>query len=167
MILTAEFLEPDSVAPAVSALLAGGFDRTNVEVFSNQPVHLPEGMHRSSWASLAAVAGAVLNGGLATAYMYYTQRDYPLITGGMPINSIWSTGVISFEMTMAGAVAGTVLALLWEAGLLRRRRETWLPALREGSIFLQVRCADERAPAAADCLSRGGAIEIVRHKEPS
>ena len=167
MILTAEFLEPDSVAPAISALLAGGFDRTHVEVFSNQPVELPEAMHRPSRASLAAVAGAVLNGGLSTAFMYYTQRDYPLITGGMPINSVWSTGVISFEMIMAGAVGGTLLALLWEAGLLRRRRETWLPVLREGSIFLQLRCSDERAPAAADCLSRGGAIEIVRDQETS
>ena len=166
MILTAEFLQPEPVAPALAALMASGFNRTSVEVFSTQPLDLAETPHRPSRASLAAVAGAILNGGLATAFVYYTQRNYPLITGGMPVVSAWPTAVISFEMTMAGAVAGTVLAFLWESRLLRRRREAWMPDLREGSIFIQLECTEDAAPAASECLSRCGALEIVRHKEP-
>jgi hypothetical protein len=165
MFLTAEFLKPEPVASGVSALLLAGFGKDEIDIFSDKPVELPSGLlDRPGRTSLFAVLGAMINGGLATGFVFYTQHDYPLITGGMPLVSGWATGVISWELAMAGAVAGTVLAFVWQAGLLRRRKGGPPPPLKEGSIFLQVRCSEHSAATAAECLSRAGAAEIVKQE---
>jgi hypothetical protein len=164
MFLTAEFVKPEPAADGVSALLAEGFDTNSIDIFSDRPVELVEDMlRRRSSASLVAVLGAIINGGLATGFIIYTQHDYPLVTGGMPLVSGWATGVISYELTMAGAVAGAVLAFLWEAGLFRRRKGR-PPTLKDGSIFLRVECPDDAATTVTDCLSSAGAVEITRQE---
>ena len=162
MFLTAEFLKPEPVASGVSALLSAGFGRDQIEIYSDKPVELPKGLlDRPGRTSLLAVLGAIVSGGLATAFVFYTQHDYPLLTGGMPLVSGWATGVISWELTMAGAVAGIVLAFVWQAGLLRRRKGGPPPPLKEGSVYLQVRCTEHSATTAAECLSRAGAVKVV------
>lgn len=161
MYLTAEFSRHDPIAPAISALLSAGFGKEEIEIFSDRPVKLPKGLlDRPGRTSLVAVLGAIINGGLATAFVYYTQRDYPLHTGGIPLVSGWATGVISYELTMAGAVAGIVLAFLWEARLLHRRKGAPPPALKDGSVFVRVKCGAESAAATAQCLAQSGAFEI-------
>ncbi len=165
MYVIAEYPHPEEVASGISALAAAGFDPRAVELFSEKPVELPSGaLDRPSRMSLVAVAGGILNGGLATAFIFHTQYDYPLVTGGMPLVSPWATGVITFELTMAGAVAGTILAFLWEAGLLRRHRKR-PPVPRDGSVLVQVMCTDVLAPVAAECLSRTGAVGVTRDQE--
>jgi len=165
MFLTAEFSRRDAIAPAVSALRAAGFGKEEIEIFSDRPVELPKGLlDRPGRTSLVAVLGAIINGGLATAFVYYTQRDYPLATGGLPLVSGWATGVVSYELTMAGAVAGIVLAFLWEASLLRRRKGAPPPALKDGAVFVRVKCAAESASAAAQCLTQTGALEISKQE---
>ncbi len=93
-----------------------------------------------------------------------TQKSYPLATGGMPIVTLWANGIITYELTMAGAMAGVVVAFLWESRLVRRRRPA-APVLRDGSVFVRVECGDESAPLAAECLTRTGAVEIARAGE--
>src|SRR2546426_390198 len=138
MLLTAEFLTADSTVQAVSALRAEGFSANDIELFSDRPLELPAGMlDRRSYISLAAVLGALVSGSLATAFIFFTQYNYPLVTGGMPLVSGWATGVVSYELIMAGSVAGVVLAFLWEGRLLRRDGAP-PPALKEGSIFLRI-----------------------------
>jgi ActD protein len=167
MLLTAEFLTTESVTEAVSALTAEGFSAGEIELFSDRPVELPAGvLDRRSHISLAAVLGAIVNGGVATAFIFFTQRNYRLVTGGMPVISGWSTGVVSYELTMAGAVAGVVLAFFWEGRLLfRGRRNPPPPVLREGSMFLRVTCGEASAPGAARRLEQAGAREIVEQRE--
>ena len=167
MLLTAEFLATESATQAVCALTAEGFSARDMELFSDCPVGLPSGiLERRSYISLFAVLGAVMTGAVATAFVFFTERDYPLITGGMPLISAWSTGVISYEMTMAGAVAGTVLALLWEGRLiLRRGRSVPPPALKEGSIFLRVVCAENLMSGVTRRLEQAGAVEIIKQPE--
>jgi hypothetical protein len=157
MWLTAEYSEERSAAAAVAGLRDARVE--DVELFSDKPVEL---IHRRSRASLIAVLGAIVNGSLATAFIYFAQHNYPLVTGGMPIFSPWATGVITYELTMAGAMAGVVIAFLWESGLLRRRRGPAPPVLKDGAIFVRVRCAPEAAGLAAECLSRSGAVAIAR-----
>jgi len=165
MLLTAEFLTADSTVQAVSALRAEGFSANDIELFSYRPLELPEGMlERRSHISLAAVLGALVNGTLATAFMFFTQHNYPLVTGGMPLVSGWATGVISYELIMAGAVAGVVLAFLWEGRLLRRNGAP-PPALKDGSIFLRIACPEESVPRAVRCFEATGAQDIVEETE--
>jgi hypothetical protein len=167
MLLTAEFLTTESATEAVCALTSEGFSASEMELFSDRPVELPAGMlERRSYISVFAVLGAIVNGTLATAFIFFTERNYPLVTGGMPLISGWSTGVISYEMIMAGAVAGTVLAFLWEARLiLRRGRSDPPPALKEGSIFLRVGLRENSAPGVTRRLEQAGAVEIIKQQE--
>jgi hypothetical protein len=167
MLLTAEFVETEAVSKAVTSLTAEGFSGDEIELFSDVPVQLPPGvLDRRSRISLMAVLGAVVNASLATAFIYFTQHNYPLVTGGMPIFTGWSIGIVTGEMVGAGAVAGTILMLLWEGGLLiPRKRSGPPPALKPGSVFVQVSCPDGRSVRAAGCLTKAGAVDIQEHRE--
>jgi ActD protein len=165
MYLAAEFMQPEPVADGVSNLMSAGFGKDEIEIFSDRPIELPGGpLNRRSWTSVAAVSGAVVNGGLATALMYYTQLDYPLNTGGIPTISLWATGIISYELAMAGAVAGLILAFLWESRLLRRRKVRPPSPSKTGSIFVLVCCTEHSAAAAQESLYKAGAADVVRHE---
>ncbi|HXG34077.1 MAG TPA: quinol:electron acceptor oxidoreductase subunit ActD [Bryobacteraceae bacterium] len=160
MYLAARFDDEDLVAPACLALLEAGFPARAIEVFSQRPVRLPQSFApRPSRMPLIAVLAAVVNGGLATAFMFYTQRDYPIVTGGMPLRSWWATGVITYELTMAGAVAGLVLGFLWESGLLRRRRAA-APAPGEHAVILRLECSPEDGAAVTVRLRQLGARDV-------
>lgn len=164
MHLTARFDDEALVAPAIEALLEAGVAPQAIEVFSPRPVEVPAALHpRRSRASLLAVLGAAINGSLATAFMFYTQHDYPIVTGGMPLRSWWATGVISYELTMAGAVAGLMIALLWEAGLWRRRLPA--PVLDNNSVFVRVECSGESSIAALERLHQAGAVSVTGSEE--
>ena len=163
MYITGEFQSPAPVVTAIQSLAGAGLDKDSIEIFSEKPVELPEGLlDREGHTSLAAVLGGIVNGGLATGFIYYTQHDYPLITGGMPLTSGWATGVITYELAMAGAIAGTILAFLWEARLFRRRKAGAPPVLKNGSIFVQVACAPESVRTVEERLSQAGAVEISK-----
>lgn len=161
MVLTARFDDEALAAPAVAALLDAGVEERSIEVFSPRPVELPPRLQpRRSRASLLAVLCAAVNGGLATAFMFYTQHDYPIVTGGMPLRCWWATGVITYELTMAGAVAGLMIALLWEARLLRRRKPP-APVLDNNSVFVRLECSGPETAAVAEQLRRSGAASVT------
>jgi hypothetical protein len=168
MLLTTEFRETHAAAAAIEALASEGFDKRSMEVFSTEPVEFEPGvLDRRSHMSVLAVAGAIFNTFLATVFMFWTQRDYPLVTGGMPLTSYWAVGVIIFEMAMAGAIAGTVLAFVWESGLLRGARRQPVPKLRDDSIILRVRCDGPRASQAREVMIGAGAAEVTSLEEGS
>ncbi len=159
----AEFSCGEHAATAISDLAAAGISKSAMELYSLRPVELdPAPLARRSRMSLAAVLSAITVGGGATALMYWIQRDYPLITGGMPINSGWATGVVTFETTMAGAVIGIFAALLWESGLLRGRKRAPVPALPDLGVVLQVAGAPDTARLAESLRAAGAvAVEVV------
>lgn len=162
MLLTAEFASAESIPDAVRALAAAGFSGGKIEIFSDRPVDLPEGvLAKRSHISLAAVAGAAINGALATAFIFFTERNYALVTGGMPLTSWWPTGVISYEMAMAGAVAGIIAAFLWEGRLLFRSKARAPVRLKEGAAFVEVHCDANSMPDAAATLKVAGATAVT------
>ena len=116
--------------------------------------------------SPVAVLGAIANGSLATAFVYFTQHNYRLNTGGMPVFSFWGTGVITYEMTMLGAVLATFGWFLWESGLIRKRDKTKpVPIVPARSICLRVRCSAEQATKVTEVIQRSGALGIERRGE--
>ena len=159
MFLTAEFGDADSVARAIASLRSQGFRADQVDVFSTEPVDLPPGLlDRPSHMSLTAVASAVSFCLLAILFVRYAQYDYPLVTGGMPIFSWWSNGVIFYEFTMFGSITATFVMFLLESGLLKRRAPA--PVLVAGRILLRISCEAGRAAVATDCLRQAGATGI-------
>ena len=165
MIINAEFRKTEEVAAAVASLRARGIGPDHMEIFSSKPVDLEPGLlDRPSRMSLFAVVAALAVGMGVTAFMYYTQQDYPLVTGGMPLTSGWATGVVTFEFTMAGAILGTAFMFLWESGLLRRSRRP-APKLPETGMILQIDCRIDLA-AAEEALRRCGPRHIEIEEEP-
>jgi Protein of unknown function (DUF3341) len=165
--LIGEFRDKAAVRTAIQTLRAGGLSSVDLDLFSEEPVEFPRGvLDRPSRMSVVSVAGAMLFGGLATAFVYWSQHNYRLVTGGMPVFSFWATGVITYEMTMLGAIVSTFGWFLWESGLIRKRdRGAPVPEVDPGSICLRVRCRVEQAAVASEAMSRAGAIGVVRRVE--
>ena len=166
MILTADFGDPQSVAAAIRLLQARGYGAEEIDVFSTAPVELGEALlKRPSRMSLVAVTSAVVFGLSAIAFVHHTQNDYRIVTGGMPIFSWWSTGVIFYEFTMFGSISATFVMFLLESGLLGRRRSVPAPVLEAGRIYLRLFCRVDDATPATDCLYQAGAASVEKMEE--
>lgn len=64
--------------------------------------------------------------------------------------------MISFEMTMLGAIVATFGWFVWESGLLRRREGPPAPRVDPGSIRLRVRYEQAQSPRVTEALRRSG-----------
>jgi hypothetical protein len=164
MYVIGEFREKQRVATAIRTLRAGGATLADLDVFSEEPVELPHGvLDRPSLMSLVSVLGAIAFGLLATGFIYWSQHNYRVVTGGMPLFSFWATGVITYEMTMLGAIVAAFAWFLWESGLARRRgRSAPVPVVDPGSICLRVRCRGTQSAQAVEAMQRAGAVGIER-----
>jgi hypothetical protein len=155
------FLERDAAVRALLDLKAKGFTPEDIAMFSDEPIQLPRGvLHRASHMSLAAVIGAITFCLLVIGFVYFTQHDYPIVTGGMPIFSFWSTGVVFYEVTMFGAIVTTFFWFLRESGLLRRGRRPPAPSVEPGVICLRVECKSDQADAIRHSLKCAGAENV-------
>ncbi len=161
--LLSEFRDKDAVATAILSLRGAGVSTNDIDLFSEEPVELKRGvLDRPSHSSLVAVCGAIVMGVVATAFVWWAQYNYELITGGMPTFSFWGTGVITYEMTMLGAVLATFAYFLWESGLLRKRDRTApVPVVPAECICIRVRVAGETAKPMT-LLQQAGAISVEK-----
>jgi hypothetical protein len=98
--------------------------------------------------------------GLALALGTYLL--YPLITGGKAIISVPPTLIVTYEVAMLGALAGTVVAGFREMGLCRfRTKLIHDPRIQEGKILLCARVSgDELAKRAMDAMRTAGGIDV-------
>ncbi len=166
MIIDATFHEPQAARPAIVSLKRYGLGVGEIEVYSGKPLELGPGvLDRPSRMSRIAVLSGLCSGSAVTAYMVYTPLDYPLVTGGMPLTSGWATGVVTFEMTMAGAILATTLMFLWESGLLRGRARLPAPKVTTSEVVVRVQCAQEVAGPVAGSLQRSGAAKVETIEE--
>jgi len=160
--LTGEFRDQEQLIAAIRSLRKSGVQPEALDLFSAEPVELPRGvLDRPSRMSLISVLGAAVFGAVATAFIQFTQYNYKLITGGMPTFSFWATGVITYEMTMLGAIVSTFAWFLWESGLMRRRDAGPVPRVQPGSMCLRVHCAAELAGHTTDTMRRNGAVYVA------
>ena len=166
MWVSAKFHEPQAAGPAIVSLKRYGLGRDEIEVYSGKPLELGPGvLDRPSRMSLIAVLAGICSGSAVTAFIVYTQLDYPLVTGGMPLTSGWATGVVTFEVTMAGAIVATALMFLWESGLLRGCGRLPAPKVAAGEVVVRVQCAEEVAGPVVDSLQRSGAAKVETIEE--
>jgi hypothetical protein len=83
----------------------------------------------------------------------------------MPYFSPWATGVISFEMTMLGAVVSTFAWFLWESGLMRRKdKSAPVPAIEPGVMVLRVRCESSQAARVHEVLRSASGMVAEEEK---
>ncbi len=132
--------DPDSAQLAFSGLRATGVEARDIAVVSSEPFEGYEffDRHRKTPMPWLATLGGILGGAGGYLIAALTQQAYPLPTGGMPIVSAWTDGIITYEMTMLGAVLATVLTLLFAARLPNWRRQLYDPEISDGKILIGV-----------------------------
>lgn len=161
MFLAGDFLSKETIVRALLDLKADGFTSADLAVFSDEPIEFPRGaLHRPSHMSLAVVTGAITCCLLVIGFVYFTQYNYPIVTGGMPIFSFWATGVVFFELTMLGAIVTTFFWFLREGGLLRRGPRKPVAAIEPGVIALRVECGPNRADTVRQIFERASARNV-------
>ncbi|MBI1940468.1 MAG: DUF3341 domain-containing protein [Acidobacteria bacterium] len=125
------YADPDSAQRAVDSLRAAGVETRDLEVVSSEPFEKYEfGRldHRTPMPWLAALGG-VVGGASGFLLASLTQKLYPLPTGAMPIVALWTNGIVTYEMTMLGAILATLLTLL-----LSTRLPDWRPRLYDREV---------------------------------
>jgi hypothetical protein len=162
--LLSEFRDKSSLTSAIHSLRAAGVSPADLDIFSEEPVEFPRGvLDRPSHMSLVSVLGAIVVGSGATAFVWWSQNNYAVITGGMPVFSFWGTGVITYEMTMLGAVLATFGHFLWESGLIRKRDKTApVPTVPPECICLRVRSASDDVARPTALLRAAGATSVEK-----
>jgi ActD protein len=164
--LTGDFRQKEATAQAIGQLKSNGFGLDELDVFSDEPLNFERGvLERPSRMSFAVVTGAITLCLLTVGFVYFTQYNYPLITGGMPLFSFWATGVVFYELTMLGAILTAFGWFLRESGLLRRGRGAPVPAAKPGFIYLRVRCTPNQADEIRALLKRAGANDITEVRD--
>jgi hypothetical protein len=151
-------------AGGADALRALMLDEDRITTLSSVP--LPDGAVTRDTRPIRFPRATLLGwfvgalGGLALALGTYLL--YPLITGGKAIVSVPPTLIITYEVAMLGALAGTVIAGFREMGLCRfRTRLIHDPRIREGKILLCARVSgDEQAKRAMDAMIAAGGIDV-------
>lgn len=157
------FPDPDSAERGMNALRAAGVAPEKMVVMSDEPFDgytFTQADHKTPMPWFSACGGLV-GGTCGFLLARFTQEAYPLITGGMPLLAPWPTAIVTYELTMFGAVATTVITLLITARLPNWRPQLYDPAVSNGRILIGV--IDPSVAARADLETRlrgAGASEV-------
>ena len=135
------FCDADSARRALTALRTSSsdfrIDPESIRVISSEPLEEEiTGKEKHSYMPWIAVAGGVLGGAAGYSLAAFTQRIYPLPTGGMPIVALWPTGIVIYELTMLGAILATIITFLITTGLPRYRNRIYDPEVSHGKILV-------------------------------
>jgi Protein of unknown function (DUF3341) len=147
------FSNSDSARRALSALRTGSpelrIKKESIIVISSVPLE-EKGLcwnEQRSFMPWLAVVGGVLGGTAGYALAAFTQRTYPMPTGGMPIVALWPTGIVMYELTMLGAILTTVVTFLITARLPRYRNRIYDPEVSYGKLLVGVAGVDQELGA--------------------
>jgi hypothetical protein len=114
-----------------------------------------------------AVLGAFVGGACGYALAAFTQRTYPLPTGGMPIVAMWPTGIIMYELTMLGAIVATIVTFLIGARLPNYKKRLYDPEVTNGMILVGVADPDVECRAELEQQLLCAGAEQVKHYSSS
>ena len=144
----------DSAQKAVDALRSTGVQDQEITVISGYPMEHHEFAHigektRMWWI---ACGGGVLGMATGLGLSWITEMSWPMNVGGMPTFAWWPNLIITFELTMLGAIGSTVVALLVTAALPGSRNRLYDPEVTTaGKILVGV----ENPPdSSAEALER-------------
>lgn len=132
--------DPDSAQRAVNSLRGAGVNDRDIAVVSSEPYdgyEFGRRDHRTRMPWLAALGG-LLGGTSGFLLVATSQKAYPLSTGGMPIVAPWPDAIITYEMTMLGAILATLFTLLGTARLPNWNAQLNDPGIADGKILIGV-----------------------------
>ena len=141
-------LYPDgsSAQQAVNRLRAAGIADADITVMSAQPMEAFEfgRLNKATWMWWFACAGGLVGMATGLGLSWLTETSWPINVGGLPTFAWWPNLIVTFELTMLGAILATVTTLVVTARL-GRGSTFYDPAVSDGQILVGV----ERPAASA------------------
>jgi len=105
--------EPESAKRSVDALLGAGIPANDIVVLSSEPLeHRGIPSPQKTLMPWLVVLGALAGGSAGFLLSSLTQKSYAVHTGGMQVVTLWTDGIITYELTMLGAILTTGLVFL-------------------------------------------------------
>lgn len=130
----------DSAQQAVDGLRAAGVADRDITVLTAYPMEEFEfgRMDKSTWMWWIACGGALVGMAAAFGLAWVAETSWPLDVGGLPTFAWWPNLIITFELTMLGAILATVATLVVTAGLGRGGGKLYDPEVSDGKILVGV-----------------------------
>lgn len=157
------FPGPDSADRGMRALRAAGVAQEKILVMASEPYEeysFTQAEHKTVMPWLA-VAGGIAGGICGYLLAWFTQVAYPITVGNMPRVSPWPTAIVTYELTMMGAVLTTVISLIITARLCRKRPAPYDEEVSHGKILIGViDPADSARETFEKSLRQAGAEQI-------
>jgi hypothetical protein len=155
-------LYPDGHAAqqAVDALRQAGVADDDITVISGQPMEHHEFGHIGAKSKMwwIACGGGLLGMGTGFGLSWITETSWPINVGGMPIFAWWPNLIITFELTMLGAILSTVVTLLVTAALPSSRNRLYDPEVTTANKIL---VGVEGGPAESKAEALGQALRLT------
>jgi hypothetical protein len=89
-----------------------------------------------------ACGGGLLGMSTGLGLSWLTETSWPIDVGGLPIFAWWPNLIITFELTMLGAILAAVVTLIVSARL-GRSSTIYDPAVSDGMILVGVEGAED------------------------
>jgi hypothetical protein len=158
------YSNPESAQRAVSLLGDAGIEPAKISVVSSEPFDAYEFFHRDTKTAMPwlAALGGLLGGACGYLLTSMTQQAYPIPTGGMAIVALWPNGIITYEMTMLGAIVSTVVTLLVTARLPNWFNQLYDPAISDGKILIAVVNPSTQSRVQVESALRKAGAEDIR-----
>ena len=130
----------DAAQRAVNSLRAAGYNDRDITIITAAPMEDYEFSHigRETYQWYIAVGGGLLGLLFGTWLTQFTETDWPITVGNMPIVAWYPNLIVIFELTMLGGILSTVITLIVTAGLGRRMPKLYDPEVSRGKILVGV-----------------------------
>ncbi|ABB32042.1 hypothetical protein GeomeDRAFT_0653 [Geobacter metallireducens RCH3] len=134
------FSDKESAGVAVEHLIKEGF--VERQITSLTSVAYPDGVlvrtEQRTWFRWFTLACGIAGAGAGFLLAAGTAWLYPVKTGDKPIIAFYPTGIVTYELTMLFALAGTIIGMFLEMGLPSLRKRVYDPLIAEGYIGISV-----------------------------
>lgn len=158
------FPDPESAERGMNVLRNAGISSDKIVVMSDDPFDEYSFSHvkKSVLMPWIATLGGVLGGISGFLLAQLCQEAYPINTGGMPMLAGWPTGIVTYELTMLGAVTATIITLL-----ITTKLPSWKPRLYDaevsnGKILIGVVDPSDNARADIEQKLRSAGADAVK-----
>ncbi|MEN3285828.1 MAG: hypothetical protein V7634_128 [Bradyrhizobium sp.] len=169
--LLAEFLDSEALKASVSRVRTAG--HRAVDAFTPYPI---EGLADELGHGTSRIRPVMLAGGLGTAAFafgvqwYSAVIDYPIVSGGRPLNSWQVFLLVPFEVGIFAAALSGVIAFFWSCRLPRLHDPIFeIPGFERATqdrYFLLAAAHDADPLHLRQALRDAGAVEVTELRAP-
>jgi len=139
------FKEIDPAVKAIDTLRGLGIPDQDMSIISGVPYSDRMLGRPMSWTLVPklAAAGFILGMLIGVVLNLGTPLQYPIHVGGMPLISIPTSLVLTFEFSMLGLLAFTFLGVVWESAFPSFGPKEYHPGISDGQIAVVFTCPPE------------------------